>query len=118
MQKVHDLHKELAAQQADYHEQSDRLSEEDRRARTADIQTIRREIADTISEGAGDCPDCGSKPHGMLKRVTEEGVEVYEVGCLQCPDHRARGGSPQVVVEKWNAGNWVKGRAQEEIGRG
>lgn len=66
-------------------------------------------LSDGICDGANPCPDCGSKPHGISHKtaVRKHIMPIYEVGCLQCRDHRAQGFTPALAVESWNTGDWL-----------
>lgn len=96
------LQNDLLVAQQRYAEATD---PEDQKNLRETIKSLRAAISDSISEGASPCPDCGAKAHGMMKREgTETTPPQFEVGCLNCPDHRARGWSERQAVEKWNQG--------------
>lgn len=73
------------------------------------IKCLKQELSDMLVSGANPCPDCGSLPHGMRHEGIALGivVYVYEIGCLKCRDHRARGSSQEAAVAAWNQGKWV-----------
>lgn len=73
-------------------------------AKDQDRQTARQALSDHIIAGAVECEDCGTLPHGMKKNPS-----TYEVGCVTCPTpKRARAGTAQGAVLKWNRGELVK----------
>lgn len=113
MSDTQQLGKDLLAAHLRYAEAAQSgATEEDLQAIREQIHEVRAAVADSISSGAIPCPDCGGKVHGMQKREgTENAPPQYEVGCLNCPDHRARGWSEQQAVEKWNQG--VKSETRE-----
>jgi hypothetical protein len=69
------------------------------------IKGLQKELSSTIADGAKPCSKCGAVPHGMKSsRQVVGGVlfEVYEVGCISCPDIRSRAISPKEAVKMWN----------------
>lgn len=84
------------------------------------VKSLQNEMSDTISKGADPCPNCGSKPIGIIRREVPVGntnIPVYEVGCSVCaPEetkgkrkfYAAHGGSPQDAVSNWNTGQFVE----------
>lgn len=60
--------------------------------RLAQIKKVRGDLGEKLAEGAGDCPNCGYPPVGMLKtpsyfdqRNQVQMPDVFEIGCIVCP---------------------------------
>lgn len=78
------------------------------------VKELRQELCDALSVGAAACPDCGAKPIG-LRHVhvvvpTQRKTSTYEVGCINCKDHRVQGSSVSEAVAEWNAGKYLPPR--------
>lgn len=63
-------------------------------------------VAAAISAGAKPCPKCEAAPHGMVQQVSvgRDILEAFDVGCLACHNHCARGFTPELAVDAWNRG--------------
>lgn len=101
-ERVDELMDRIAVMREQYHaEQLPGLSDE--------IYALMAEISQTITNGnAVVCGRCFQYPHGLRKNGGDEenGVApVYEIGCLQCRDHRVRAATPERAINKWNALN-------------
>jgi hypothetical protein len=82
---------------------------------TQRIKALRAELADAICDGANPCPDCGGKPHGVMHDAHDGNGHEYEVGCLNCRDHRGmRSKSRVAAVAAWNDGpeSWVTAKQE------
>jgi hypothetical protein len=68
-----------------------------------DVLLFKSELGTVIATGAKPCPSCGGAAFGMRQPTG------FEVGCLNCRDHRARGLTRRGAVRGWNAGpiEWV-----------
>lgn len=97
----------LKAERAEYHEKADTLTPPQIAEWTAKIKGLNSAVADTITSGAEPCPDCELPPHGMFHEGTPN---PFEIGCLNCRDHRVRGVLPEDVVADWNAGKYLPPR--------
>ena len=88
---------EMRQKMAEHHEAGDEATVAQVRERTAQIQALRQELSDGITQGAQPCPDCDIPPHGMRKNPQQ-----WEIGCLSC-GLRARENSQEACLEAWNA---------------
>jgi len=73
---------------------------------------LRQELTDILIKGAGVCPECGNKPHGLIQPVAVEGIKLklYEVRCLVHFNNRARGITIEEAVKKWNNKDYMPER--------
>lgn len=86
-------------------------------ALSATHRRFNQDLVDHLTEDANPCPSCGGKPHGMIhQRVVNttppRPVEMIEVGCTRCKDHRADGFSRDEAVSRWNTGDWKPAKAE------
>lgn len=97
---MNELEKQIQALVERHHKGEPGLSDQ--------IKALREQLSAMICNGAVPCPDCGNMPHGMKQplKVGNEIFTVFEVGCVVCSDHRARGLTREEAVQKWNAGEY------------
>lgn len=98
-ERVDEMMDRIGVMREQYHvEPSKSLSNE--------IYSLMREIAQTITNrNAVPCVKCSREAHGLRKNSgnEEQGVSpVYEIGCLECKDHRVRAATPERAINKWN----------------
>lgn len=120
---------ELKERLALYHEYStnERVPPSKLRELDAEIRKLRTDLSSLLADGAKDCPRCGHRPIGHLKRFVEaqravippsrEGASptskdipeerVYEIMCVVC-ELRSRGETIRAATLLWNAGEYVK----------
>lgn len=79
------------------------------------VKSVKKDISAAIADGAEPCPDCKNAPMGIEKRAaTDNSPAQFEVGCVNCADHRARGWSPEDAVKRWNSMEWVGSQPKQE----
>jgi len=105
--KIREKLKALKAAQAEYHEKANKLTPPQIQDERVKFEKLQKDIADTITDGANECPDCGNLPHGIFHDGTPN---AFEVGCIHCRDHRVREALPEDAVDKWNAGEYLPPR--------
>jgi hypothetical protein len=107
--KLRDKIKKLQEAQAEYHEKANGLSPEEMSEERAKFKKLRADINEVLTKDAEDCPDCGNPPVGVFHDGT---TKPFEVGCLNCRDHRVREALPEDAIESWNAGNYLPPREE------
>jgi hypothetical protein len=102
----------LKAAQAEYHKKADSLTPPEIQKESEKFAKLQKDIADTITEGANKCPDCGNLPHGIFHDGTPN---PFEIGCIVDRDHRVREALPEDAVEQWNKGNYLPPKAPGSV---
>jgi plasmid stabilization system protein ParE len=101
--KLYELTDAIETAQAAYHDIVDTGNRFEVAAASDAVKAARAALATELVEGAESCPQCDTIPHGMLQARPGD-VVLIEIGCLNCKHHRANGGSPEIAIDKWNAG--------------
>lgn len=115
------------------------LSRRDAKALEDKITALQAELQDILTAGANPCPNCGMKPHGMLKSpgndhaaATTPTFPIYEIGCLGCgpvkkeltpPSEQfclevfplVKGPTAQMAVKAWNEGKRQTKRVEKSV---
>lgn len=107
--KLRDKINKLKTAQEEYHKKSDNLTPEQMVRERDKFKKLRADISDTIIEDAKDCPDCGNPPIGMFHDGTPN---PFEIGCLNCRDHRVREALPEDAAAKWNRKEYLPPREE------
>jgi hypothetical protein len=97
---------------AEYHEKSDKLTASETAKEVEKFKKLQQNIQDMLTEGANDCHDCGSRPHGIFHDGT---AKPFEIGCLADKDHRVRETLPEDAVEKWNKCEYMPPRPPDTV---
>src|SRR6266481_8387765 len=105
--KIREKLNALKSAQAEYHAKGNTLTPPQIQKERVKFEALQKSIADTITAGAKNCPDCDNPPHGIFHDGT---ANAFEIGCIHCRDHRVREALPEDAVEKWNAGQYMPAR--------
>lgn len=109
MATIQEIKTDLAAVLAGYRAEAQTAPAADVAERVANIKELQAALAAAIAEGAQDCPECGTAPHGMEqpKRVGRRTYTFYEIGCLSCA-RRSLEATREAAVEAWNAAQYLE----------
>lgn len=123
---ITELQTAIAEARAAYQAAADKATKPELFALSRKVSSLQKQLGDLIADGASPCPDCKSKPVGMVQQ-TDKGRR-FEVGCPQCSGafkhsdgtmrkHRVKDAlMPQHAVEAWNAGPdfWMEAKKDKK----
>lgn len=119
MRSMEDIRKELGEVQTAYvaMRADEAVPEAQWRPLSTEINVLKKELSDAISEGAEPCEHCERMPVGLrhvhcsLRNGVRTDSYVWEVGCTTCKDHRSVGPGREDAVAAWNASTYLPPKA-------
>lgn len=102
---------DLAAAQKNYSARRNQVTVPERQQLSAQVKALKRELNETLTAGAKECPECGRLPIALKQ------PGYYEVGCISnsCPERHSAGLSPGEAVRAWNRGDYFERKSIQAV---